>query len=432
MMEPLILTHDAKAILLLCGRFGKKEASDGLKPLSLGEYNRLTDWLQGCHMRPSDLLTEKATALLDKPPTGIEATRIKRLLGRGAAMALAIERWTHIGIWVICRSDAAYPERLKQHLKKQAPPVLYGIGDAGLLNRGGLAVVGSRNVDAKGESYTRIVAEECAKHGIQIVSGGARGVDQIAMIAALESGGTVAAILADSLLKAAVAGKYRDGIRKGRLALLSPFYPDARFTVGNAMSRNKCIYALADYVLVVSADVEKGGTWAGAKEELRRETTRAVFIRQDEDAPEGNRALMKLGALPFPNPPWEGGLISQLQERLLPSIKPMRGQMSLFGDPMIEEPEVATVKEDHGQYPALDNDSAFVQDQALQAENKKPLTNYDAILPVLLHALSDWRKPEDLATELEIREAQLDDWLKRAVDEKIVEKKSRPVRYRRK
>jgi len=30
------------------------------------------------------------------------------------------------------------------------------------------------------------------------------------------------------------------------------------------MGRNKLIYAMADYGLVVSADCEKGGTWAGA------------------------------------------------------------------------------------------------------------------------------------------------------------------------
>lgn len=432
MIDTFELTHDAKAILLLCGRFSKKENSDGLKPLSLGEYNSLTDWLMASSMRPADLLTEKVAALMDKLPRDIEVKRLRALLGRGAVMALAIEKWTHIGIWVICRSDAAYPDRLKQHLKKQAPPILYGIGDTGLLNKGGLAVVGSRNIDIKGESFTQTVAGECAKHGIQIVSGGARGVDQIAMIAALESGGTVAAILSDSLLKAAVASKYRDGIRKGQLTLISPFSPDARFTIGNAMSRNKSIYALADYALVVSAEVEKGGTWAGAKEELRRKTARTVFVRQDDDAPEGNRALIKLGALPFPNPPWKGDLVSQLQKRPLPAIKPLRWQMSLFGESMTEEPAVESVKENHGQYAALGNDSAFLKDRTLQAEKEKPLTIYHAILPVLLNALSDWRKPKDLAIELEVRKAQLDDWLKQALEDNIIEKKSRPVQYRRK
>lgn len=34
------------------------------------------------------------------------------------------------------------------------------------------------------------------------------------------------------------------------------------------MQRNKLIYALADASLVVSSDLNKGGTWAGAVEQL--------------------------------------------------------------------------------------------------------------------------------------------------------------------
>ena len=240
------LTNDAKTILLLCGRFGKNETA---KSLSLGEYNHLADWLQDRKLRPENLLTDTIGEVLKAMPPGLDPERLKALLSRGATMALAVEKWTNSGIWVICRGDASYPERLKQHLKKQAPPILYGVGDTVLLNRGGLAVVGSRNLDRSSEMFTRKVATESARAGMQIVSGGARGVDQTAMLAALDAGGIALGVLADSLLKAAVSGKYRPGIRERQLALVSPFSPEASFNVGNAMSRNKTIYALADFAL---------------------------------------------------------------------------------------------------------------------------------------------------------------------------------------
>lgn len=144
------------------------------------------------------------------------------------------------------------------------------MGNQELLSQGGLAVVGSREVDEAGLKYTQRVAQSCAEQGIQIVSGGARGVDQAAIIAAVEAGGTTVGVLADSLTKAAVSGKYRAGIREKRLTLVSAYDPDARFHVGNAMGRNKYIYALADYALVVSSTFNQGGTWAGATEALER------------------------------------------------------------------------------------------------------------------------------------------------------------------
>ena len=132
-MDTKDLTNDAKSILLICGRFGKNDVA---KPFSLGEYNRLTDWMLDKRIRPADLLSGGQPQLLETLPREIDGDRVKRLLERGAAMALAIDKWTSSGVWIICRSDEDYPVRLKQHLKKQAPPILYGVGHAGLLQSG--------------------------------------------------------------------------------------------------------------------------------------------------------------------------------------------------------------------------------------------------------------------------------------------------------
>ncbi len=419
-MNPVELSDEAKAVLLFCGRFQKGNDPKLPKPLNLREYNLLAQWLHNSGLRPKSLLTEEGLHILKKTPPDINITRIQGLIARGGVMALSIEKWHNAGIWVVCRSDPDYPARLKRHLNRQAPPVLYGIGDIQILSRGGLAIVGSRNVDEKGEAFTQTVAQSCAQQNIQVVSGGARGVDQIAMLAALNHGGFVAGALADSLLKSAVAKKYRDFIQEKRLCLVSAFAPDSPFHVGNAMGRNKHIYGLADFALIISAEKNKGGTWAGATEELKRKNSNPVFVRNAVDSPSGNHAFLKLGAHPFPSPPWDKNL-----EKTLKNSK--RGgrqskipeQRSLFPD-MHQTPFPTT---------AIREATNAYQNDPIRQE--VPSDIFGAALPLILNALKDWRTPKNLSEILEIRKPQLDDWLKRARMEGWIERKIKPVRYRR-
>ena len=82
---------------------------------------------------------------------------------------------------------------------------------------------------------------EAAEAGYSIVSGGARGIDESAMLGALEKEGTVIGVLSDRLLKAATSSKYRPALMARNLVLMSPFNPEAGFDVGNAMARNKYV-----------------------------------------------------------------------------------------------------------------------------------------------------------------------------------------------
>lgn len=332
------LSDDAKALLLVCGRFGPQEDA---APLTVSELNRLEAWLAEREYRLADLVDGPAPAQLrhDAPPK-LDPARLEGLLARGAELALAVEQWQNKGMWILCRCDEEYPSRLRERLGKQAPPLLHGFGEQSLLTTGGLAMVGSREVDGVGAAWAEEVARRAAGQAIAIISGAARGVDQIAMRAALAEEGSAVGVLADSLLPTALRPDARDALRSGRLVLLSPYHPSAGFSIGNAMGRNKLIYSLADWACVVSADVRKGGTWAGAEEELRRESHVPVFVRLDGDAPPGNRELLALGALPFPLPPWEAPLSELLSSLCLedrgPS-KPAR-QRSLF-DALEREPE---------------------------------------------------------------------------------------------
>ncbi len=290
------MSDDAKAIVLLCGRLGDESEADTLQQ---GEYNKLAQWLQDQSLRPADLMVPN-TVTAAAHGAGLSGERLYSLIGRGVQLGFAIEKWNQSGIWVICRSDDYYPIRYRNHLKAKAPPLFFCAGEPSLLGGGGLAIVGSRKVDTEAEEFTQEVAEQCVQAKFPVVSGGARGVDQVAMKAALDAGGRVIGILADSLLKKSVSREARYAIADERLLLISPYHPEAGFTVGAAMGRNKLIYALADYGLVVSADYNRGGTWEGAKEELNRNTGRPVFVRLAESVPPGNRKLVELGALEFP------------------------------------------------------------------------------------------------------------------------------------
>jgi len=304
------LTNDTKATILLCAVLGNDHS---VKPLAQKEYTTLVQWLIKNSMRPEDLLKQENA---DAAATGsqIDLHRFNSLLGRGVQLAFAVEEWQRNGIWIISRSDRDYPLRYKRHLKDKAPPLLFGVGDKALLQGGGVAIVGSRNVDIEGETFTRQTAELCAYNKISVISGGARGVDQIAMTAALEAGGISIGVLAENLLKKSIERSARNAITRGLLVLLSPYHPNAHFTIGTAMGRNKLVYAMADYGLVVNAEHNKGGTWAGATEELKRDNALTVFIRSQGNIPLGNKKLLESGALEWPEIKNRENLSQQLSD----------------------------------------------------------------------------------------------------------------------
>lgn len=420
------LTNDTKAIILLCGVLGKDRS---LAPLTQSEYNALARWLVREKLRPEALLN---MVNLGEAATGakINRDRLEKLLDRGIQLGFAVEEWQRSGLWVISRSDPEYPTRYKTHLKEKAPPLLFGAGDKSLLQGGGLAIVGSRDVDAAGEAFTRQVAETCARNRMMVVSGGARGVDQVSMRAALDSGGRTIGVLAENLLKASIERHARYALSEGQLLLISPYHPQARFTVGTAMGRNKLIYAMADYGLVVSADHKKGGTWAGAEEELKREKPIAVFVRTGDGVPVGNHKLLDLGALGWPSPFQQESLFQQLAELVQGRPEPKETDIgpetpSLFDyQPQQDNEVIASI--------AINKATPCISVENVAEQLPKPVlpgSIYEVVLPVILSHIEEPIAVDDLADQLDVGKGQLNVWLKRAFDDGLVRKHKNPVRY---
>lgn len=221
------------------------------------------------------------------------------LLERGTALAIELERLESLGIWILTRADEEYPSRLRDRLKNASPPILFASGERALIGQPGLAVVGSRNVNEQGMRCADYAGNICAHEGLVLYSGGARGVDSISTQAALQARGTAVSVLAHSLERAIRAPDARAKLTSGDLALVTPYSPWAGFSVGAAMGRNKLIYALADYALIVASGAGTGGTWAGATEALKAKWL-PVFVLEGQKMPEGNRQLIERGAIPFP------------------------------------------------------------------------------------------------------------------------------------
>lgn len=283
------LSLNAQAIILLTAYFNK-----GDKPLTIMEYSKFASWLLQNNMKPSDLLELNAREVLeDWDDTKITQDRILSLLARGNAMAISLQKWKNCGIWIITRADLEYPVRLKKRLGQKAPPILYGAGNKKILNTKGVAIIGSRDASSDDLDFTFKLGEKLAQSGYSVVSGAARGIDESSMLGSINADGTTIGVVADALMQKVLSKKYRDAIRNNNLVLISPYYPDARFSAGNAMGRNKYIYVLAESSIVIHSGL-KGGTWEGAKENLKNGWV-SLFVKQSDDTHAGNKKLLEMG-----------------------------------------------------------------------------------------------------------------------------------------
>lgn len=435
------LSTTAQATLLLTSYFSKA-SSDDAKPLTNVEWGRFALWLKEKSTTPADLLVSEPKSLLNGwHDSRISVERVLQLLNRGHSLALAVEKWQRTGLWVVTRSDPEYPRRLKQRLKTDSPPVLFGCGNKALLNSGGLAVIGSLNASESDLLFTEQVGAKAASGGIAIVSGGARGVDEAAMLGAAKSGGPVIGVMADSLLRAATSAKWRKGLMDGNTVLVSPFYPEAGFSAGNAMARNKYIYCLADSSLVIHSG-KKGGTLNGAEENLKKGWV-PLWVKPSDDKNAANADLVAKGGrwceadiqrfeisallVSDTNPaPW----LKEAQDDLF-SISPCPErvpQQELFSSadegveqemPVVSDTAAESIPNEHQESASLEEGESTVA----------PVDFYQLFLGELRRLAGNPVTLDELMESTGLHKSQLNDWLNRATDDGVLKKRNRPTRY---
>jgi DNA processing protein len=160
-------------------------------------------------------------------------------------------------IGVVTFRDRCFPEYLRDI--PQAPPILFYKGEFGLLDRRGIAIVGSRNASMRGRQFAMSLASDLAECDVMVASGLARGIDTAAHRGSLVRGGPTVAVVATGLDRvypsenAALSNHIaRDGcIMTEQLMGSRP----AKFVFPR---RNRLISAISRMVVVVEATPQSG------------------------------------------------------------------------------------------------------------------------------------------------------------------------------
>lgn len=386
----MVYSENAMCAILLCSYLGIK-GDDSEKPLSLGEWNSLLEKLADVKEEPGAIL-QNNTNWAEKINCSKELIeRIKGLILRGGNVAFELDDLCRKGIFVVTQFDENYPILLKRKLKKKMPPILFYAGNISLAKKIGIAVAGSRNVDEEGMEFTRRLVEKASKEKLVIYSGGAKGVDTVAEETAIRSGGAVISFITDSLISRIKKKQVTADIISGNLLLFSDVKPDTGFSAARAMNRNKYIYASSYGAFVVSADYNKGGTWNGAVESLRNGYTKTLVW--DNQNYVGNQKLIEKGCVPF-----------DITEEDIYSI-------------------IIKKEESYEQLDLFREDTARdrMEEKQKSAENEVGQNDvYDVIKEFIVTHLENGMCVEDVCKELNVIEGQMEIWLKRLCEDKLI------------
>ena len=176
---------------------------------------------------------------------------------REAQIAATLDWAGHDGNTILTLADQAYPPLLLEIA--DPPPLLYLRGQTALLEKNGLAIVGSRNASPQGLANAEGFARAFSDAGLTIISGLALGVDAAAHRGGLSGSGSTIAVLgtgADSLYPASNRKLGEEIANRG--LLVSEFPIGTPPVAANFPRRNRLISGLARGCLVVEAAVSSG------------------------------------------------------------------------------------------------------------------------------------------------------------------------------
>jgi DNA processing protein len=174
------------------------------------------------------------------------------------------------GIRVLTFFDEAYPALLRE--TSQPPWVLYYRGDASLLNRPTIGMVGTRTPTAYGKKIALELSAVLSRSGFTVASGLARGIDGCSHEGALKGRGKTVAVLGcgmDQIYPREHAALYRQIAEEG--VILSEYPAGTLTRPGMFPLRNRIIAGLSLGVVIVEAAEGSGSliTSDSALEESR-------------------------------------------------------------------------------------------------------------------------------------------------------------------
>ncbi len=210
--------------------------------------------------------------------------------------AFMVEDLLEQGYSILPITSKDYSPTLKKNLgRTYAPPVIYTKGNLQIMKEKSIAIVGSRMANDISLEFTDNVAKNASKDYKVVVSGFAKGVDKQALDSAIKYKGQSIIVLPQGIATFQSGfKKYYKQIIDGDVLVLSTFYPKAPWSVQLAMGRNPIIYGLASEIYVAESS-EKGGTWSGVMDGLRK--GRTIYVRKPHSREKNaNNLLISKGA----------------------------------------------------------------------------------------------------------------------------------------
>lgn len=201
-----------------------------------------------------------------------------------------------LGATLIFLGEAEYPALLAEI--HDAPPVLSVRGDAALLPREAVALVGARNASAGGIRMAYSLSESLMKQNIIVASGLARGIDTAAHRGALAAGDfSTIAVLAggvDHIYPPENEKLYHQIIEKG--AVISEMPLGAKPLAQHFPRRNRIISGLSKATVIVEANLKSGSLITARMALEQGREVGAVPGFPLEGRAEGPNKLLKDGA----------------------------------------------------------------------------------------------------------------------------------------
>ncbi len=208
-----------------------------------------------------------------------EASHFEEAKNELSNYAFLIEDLLNQGYNILPITSKDYSPTLKKNLgRTYAPPLIYAKGNLQIMKEKSIAIVGSRNANDISLNFTDHVAKKASKDYKVIVSGFAKGVDKQALDSALKYKGQSIIVLPQGIATFQSGyKKYYKQIVEGDVLVVSTYHPKAPWSVQQAMGRNPIIYGLASEIYVAESG-EKGGTWSGVMDGLRK--GRDIYVRK--------------------------------------------------------------------------------------------------------------------------------------------------------
>ncbi len=383
------LSENSQAAILLTACFTENDSRES-SPLSPVAWDHLKSGLASRLLEPGHLLGDDSDSIIraiERP--NMMQDRLRRLLDRSGAMAVAMERWRRAGLWVVTQFDELYPQKLVDRMGEEAPPLLFGSGDTSILKKSGLAVICPDHAGDDGDDFARALGERCASECFSVLVCSFEGACRRAVEGALEMEGLVLALMSDGLMNHSLRGKNRKYINSGNLALVSPFYPEARPNTEKLAEIYKLLYCMSEAALIVSAVPDTGIAFYNAIESLDNGLI-PIWTRHEHAGNPANCKLLSKAAKIIPEEITE----LDLKSLLIHGSNPI--------------PEGRIHQDCH--------------------TNKKPEEDYFFELFrerfKTMGSCRGWRL-NDLANETGLCQTQLKLWLRRLIEERMVEKRDK-------